>query len=377
MTKQMNKPLEKPIYITRPIMPDYSDLTDRIQNLYETRMLTNLGPYHQALEIKLQEYLKVKYLSLFNNATIGLITALKALDLPYGSEVITTPFTFAATPHAIVWNGLQPVFCDIEPGTMTIDPDEIENLITPKTSAILAVHVYGFPCNVEQISRIAIEHNIRVIYDSAHAFTTEINQNSICNYGDISVLSFHATKLFNTFEGGALVCEDPKIHQRINNLRNFGIQDEFTVTDIGINGKMNELQSLIGLLNLDLVKEEQHKRFHLSELYKNRLASMENIVIPEMPANTTDSFQYYPILINDHRDLVYNVLRKFNIHARKYFYPPCTEYDCYKGLGNRKSLPVTYEIADRVLCLPFYGELGEENANMICDIIINTLQNAT
>ena len=358
-------------------MPDYADLIDRIQDLYQTRMLTNLGPYHQELETKLQEFLKVKHLSLFNNATIGLITALKALDLPFGSEVITTPFTFAATPHSIVWNGLKPVFCDIEPKTMTIDPDKIENLITSKTSAILGVHVYGFPCKVDQISKIAKENHLRVIYDSAHAFTTEIDHSSICNYGDISVLSFHATKLFNTLEGGALVTNSNKINKKIKNLRNFGIKDEFTVTDIGINGKLNELQAIFGLLNLKLVEEEQNKRLSLSNLYKERLSEIEVIEIPEMPANCSDSYQYFPILINNHRDLIFGTLRKYNIHARKYFYPPCTDYDSYQNLGDRNTLPVTYKIADRVLCLPFYGDLGEDNANMICDIIIEAISKST
>lgn len=371
--KKMIKPFKNTIYITKPILPDFDVLSSKIQNLYHSRILTNLGQYHNKLEQELQNYLKVKYLSLFNNATIGLIAALKALDLPFGSEVITTPFTFAATPHSIVWNGLKPIFCDIEPNTMTIDPKKIEDLITPKTSAILAVHVYGFPCDVEEIERIALKHNIRVIYDSAHAFTTEINNNSICNFGDISVLSFHATKLFHTLEGGALICSDPALREKINNLRNFGIQDEFTVTDIGINGKLNEVQAIFGLLNLDLVKEEQRARAIINHIYRERLSNLEEVYIPLMPKNTSDSFQYFPILIDQHRDLVYDTLRQFNVYARKYFYPPCTEYETYKTLGDSKSLPVTYDIADRVLCLPFYGTLGEETANIISDIIIDTL----
>ena len=365
----MIKPFNNPIYITQPILPDYKDLTSEIHNLYDSRMLTNLGPYHQKLELKLQKFLQVKYLSLFNNATIGLITALKALDLPFGSEVITTPFTFAATPHAIVWNGLKPVFCDIEPKTMTLDPDKIEGQISTRTSAILGVHVYGFPCKVGQISSIARANNLKVMYDGAHAFTTKIDQESICDFGDITVLSFHATKLFHTLEGGALVYNDPSLHKKVKNLRNFGIQDEFTVTDIGINGKLNEVQAIFGLLNLSLVKEEQNKRKTIAEIYRSRLPQLDAINIPEMPLGTSDSFQYFPILIEEHRDLVYKTLRDYNIHARKYFYPPCTEYECYQNLGSRESLPVTYEIADKVLCLPFYGALGCENANIICDVI--------
>jgi len=371
----MTKPFKETIYITQPIMPDFNELENKIQDLYKSRMLTNLGPYHQKLEIKLRDFLKVDHLSLFNNATIGLITALKALDLPFGSEVITTPFTFAATPHSIVWNGLKPVFCDIEPDTMTIDPDKIPDLITPQTSAILGVHVYGFPCKVDAISEIASEYNLKIIYDGAHAFTTEIDGKSICDYGDITVLSFHATKLFHTLEGGALVYIDPNLNSKVKNLRNFGIQDEFTVTDIGINGKLNEIQSIFGLLNLELVNNEQNKRKKISDVYHQRLSQNDNILIPKMPDNTTNSFQYFPIIIKEHRDIAYDTLRENNIHARKYFYPPCTDYDSYKELGNRNTLPVTYSRADQVLCLPFYGELGEDNANIICDVIIDTLEN--
>jgi len=369
----MTKPFKEPIYITRPIMPDYEKLNAKIMHLYETRMLTNLGPYHQMLEEKLINYLKVDHLSLFNNATIGLITALKALDLPFGSEVITTPFTFAATPHSIVWNGLKPIFCDIEPTTMTIDPNMIPDLITPNTSAILGVHVYGFPCKVKHISNVAKENNLKVIYDAAHAFTTEVDGESICHYGDITVLSFHATKLFNTLEGGALVYNDHELHSKVKNLRNFGIQDEFTVTDIGINGKLNEIQSIFGLLNLEKVDHEKKRRKLISDVYHHRLSDSDMIIIPEMPPKTSNSFQYFPILIEDHRDLIYDTLREYNIYARKYFYPPCTDYDCYQDMGNRATLPVTYEIADKVLCLPFYGDLGETKANIICDVIIDTL----
>ncbi|MHA1226670.1 MAG: DegT/DnrJ/EryC1/StrS family aminotransferase, partial [Candidatus Hodarchaeales archaeon] len=352
----MIKPFEEPIYITRPIVPNLYQLVEKLHNVYKTRILTNMGPYHEELEVKLRHYLKVNNLSLFNNATIGLITAIKALDLPVGSDVITTPFTFAATPHSIVWNGLNPIFCDIEPKTMTIDPAKIEELISPNTSAILAVHVYGFPCNVDQISKIAIKHNIKVIYDAAHAFTTKIDNESICNYGDISVLSFHATKLFNTLEGGALVYRNEALKRKLYNLKNFGIRDEFTVEDIGINGKLNELQAIFGILNLDLVEEEQFRRKKIREIYEERLSAYTDINIPEMPENVSNSYQYFPILINKSRDLVYDTLKKYNVYARKYFYPPCTEYQCYQNLGNKKNLSVTYDIAEKVLCLPFFGD---------------------
>jgi len=371
----MNELFKNPIYVTKPLMPDISQLVEGLQNIYSSKILTNMGPYHEKLEQELKKFLKVQDLSLFNNGTIGLITALKALDLPFGSEVITTPFTFAATPHSIVWNGLKPVFCDIEPNTMTIDAEKIEALITPNTSAILPVHVYGFPCDVYEISRISKEYNLQVIYDGAHSFTTEIDEQSICNWGDITVLSFHATKLFNTIEGGALVYTNDELKEKVQNLRNFGIKDEFTVDDIGINGKLNEVQSLFGLYNLQLVDEEQKKRARISRIYETKLSGFSEISIPKMPANCSNSFQYFPILLNNNsRDKVYDMLRDKNIYARKYFFPPCTEYKVYKELGDRTSLPVTYDIADKVLCLPFYGELGEDRAETITNIIIDVVK---
>ncbi len=255
------------IYVTSPLLPNINDVNSLIEDIWQSKWLTNMGKYHNLLESKLKEVLKVKNVSLFNNGTIALLVAIKALNLPEGSEVITTPFTFAATPHSIIWNKLKPVFCDIEPDTMTIDANKIEELITPQTSAIIGVHVYGFPCDVEKIDKIAKKYNLKVIYDAAHAFSTEINGRGIGTFGDITMFSFHATKLFNTIEGGCLTYNDDSLVRKIYNLRNFGIQSEELVEDVGINGKMNELQAGIGLLNLNLFREEQEKRKKIKYLY--------------------------------------------------------------------------------------------------------------
>ena len=239
--------LEDRIYVTQPLLPELSEFNEHLKDIWDSKCLTNMGSKHNELESKLREVLKVPYVSLFNNGTIALLTAIKAMDLPYGSEVITTPFTFAATPHCISWNGLKPVFCDIEPETMTIDANKIEDLITPNTSAILGVHVYGFPCDVYKIEKIAKKYNLKVIYDAAHAFSTEIDGKGIGTFGDISMFSFHATKLFNTVEGGCLTYNNPDLVNKIYNLRNFGIRSEELVEDVGINGKLDEIRSVIGL----------------------------------------------------------------------------------------------------------------------------------
>ena len=242
--------MQDKIFVTSPLLPDIESLYVNLKEIYDSKWITNMGDKHKALEEALQAELKVPYMQVFNNGTIALLTAIKALNLPYGSEIITTPFTFAATPHCISWNGCKPIFCDIEPKTMTINADKIESLITPKTSAILGVHVYGFPCDVEKIAQIAKKHNLKVIYDAAHAFSTEIDGVGIGNFGDISAFSFHATKLFNTIEGGGLCYNDENLNQKIYNLRNFGIRNEEFVEEVGINGKMKEIQAAWGLVKL-------------------------------------------------------------------------------------------------------------------------------
>jgi len=365
------------IYITQPLLPYINNYFAQISNIWKSKILTNMGIKHNELEIKLKNILKVNNISLFNNGTIALLVGLKAMDLPFGSEVITTPFTFAATPHCIVWNNCKPVFCDIEPDTMTIDADKIESLITPNTSAILGVHVYGFPCDVEKIDKIAKKHNLRVIYDAAHAFSTEINGKGIGTFGDITMFSFHATKLFNTIEGGCLTYNDENLKRKIYNLRNFGIQNEETVEDIGINGKMNEFQAAMGLENLKIFREEQNKRQILKSIYDKNLSAVRGIRLPQMPDYTTSSYQYYPVIIEDDypisRDALYEKFKSMNIFTRKYFYPACHDYECYKNDLSVKlsNLSVVDDIKYKVLCLPYYGELEHSIANKICEVIRN------
>jgi dTDP-4-amino-4,6-dideoxygalactose transaminase len=365
----------KEIFVTQPLLPNLEDMKEELGEIWETKWLTNHGKKHNELEEKLKLELKVKNLSLFNNGTIALLTAIKAMNLPIGSEVITTPFTFAATPHCISWNSLKPVFCDIEPNTMTIDADKIEALITPNTSAILGVHVYGFPCDVEKIDKIAKKHDLKVIYDGAHVFSTEINGNGIGNFGDITMFSFHATKLFNTIEGGALTYNDNKLKDKIYNLRNFGIRSEEEVADIGINGKMNEVQAVMGLLNLKIYKNEQEQRNKIYSKYVGNLSKISGITIPKMPKNTTKSFQYFPIVIEKEypltRDELYLKMKKFGINPRKYFYPICSDFEPYKNLesSNIENLPIANDLKNKVLCLPFYGSLEPEITDKIINII--------
>lgn len=363
------------IYVTKPLLPNIEDYKTQIENIFESQWLTNMGIKHNELEEKIRNELKVPNVSLFNNGTIALLTALKALDLPYGSEVITTPFTFAATPHCIVWNNCKPVFCDIEPNTMTIDADKIEDLITPNTSAILGVHVYGFPCDVEKIDKIAKKHNLKVIYDAAHAFSTEINGRGIGTFGDITMFSFHATKLFNTIEGGCLTYSEEDLVRKIYNLRNFGIRGEEVVEDVGINGKMNEFQAAMGLENLKIYKNEQEKRAKVKAFYNENLSKIKGIRIPKMPDNVTNSYQYYPIVIEDDycltRDELYTKFKEQNIYTRKYFYPACHDYDCYKNdlAVKLANLDVVNDLKHKVLCLPFYGDLQEAILDKIVEII--------
>lgn len=366
---------KKPIFVTQPMLPSLNNLENQIKEIFDSKWLTNHGEKHNLLEKRLTEVLKVKNISLFNNGTIALLTALKAITLPVGSEVITTPFTFPATPHAISWNNLNPIFCDIEPNTMTIDADKIEDHITDDTSAILPVHVYGFPCDVEKIAKIAKKHDLKVIYDGAHVFSTEINNVGIGNYGDITMFSFHATKLFNTFEGGCLAYNRSYLKDKIHNLRNFGIRNEEEVVDIGINGKLNEIQASIGLLNLDIFENEVKKRLKVKNTYIENLNDIEGIKIPKIPKNTTDSAQYFPIIFenefNVSRDDVYDMLKEYNVFARKYFYPICSDFKPYRSLksSSKDNLKVADDIKNKVLCLPYYGDLELADVYKICEII--------
>jgi dTDP-4-amino-4,6-dideoxygalactose transaminase len=371
MTK-IPRTFDQPIYVTRPMLPSLDDYIEELQEIWESRWLTNVGAKHVALEKALAEFFGNKNISLFNNGTIAMVTACQALRL--SGEVITTPFTFPATPHVLSWNNIIPVFADIDPMTMTLDPGKIEPLITGRTSAILAVHVYGLPCHVEGIQRVADRHGLRVVYDAAHAFGTRIRGKPVTEFGDASMLSFHATKLFHTAEGGALLVRDPVVKDRVDFLKNFGIKNEFTVLMPGINGKMSELQAALGLLTLKMVAGERAKRRIIDEIYRIRLAEIDGVSVPRIPCGVEHSYQYFPIRIEKKhviRDDVYEGLRRFNVFARKYFYPLCSDYSCYRMLpsAHPSYLPVAHQVASEVLCLPFYGTIGEDVAHRICDII--------
>lgn len=368
----MDKGHQKKLFVSQPLLPSLSDVNRHLEDIWNSRWLTNMGIKHNELENKIKEVLKVPCASLFNNGTIALLTAIKALDLPYGSEIITTPFTFAATPHCITWNGMTPIFCDIEKDTFTIDADKIERLINSKTSAILGVHVYGFPCNIEKIGKIAEKYNLKVIYDAAHAFSTEIDGRGIGTFGDITMFSFHATKLFNSIEGGCLTYNNSDLIKKIYNLRNFGIQSEEMVEEVGINGKLNEVQASIGLENLKLFRDEQSKRAEIKKFYDSNLGKIKGIRIPELPVGVTNSYQYYPIIIEDEfpvsRNELYERFKTQNIFTRKYFYPACSDYACYRNSPSvmNSDLSTVNDIKYRVLCLPYYGSLTEEDLEKIC-----------
>jgi dTDP-4-amino-4,6-dideoxygalactose transaminase len=366
----------KPIYVTKPILPELGVFQSKLEEIWSTGWLTNNGNEHQKLEARLQQFLKVPELSLFNNGTIGLIVALQSLKL--AGEVITTPFTFPATPHVLMWNRLTPVFCDIDPVTMNIDPKRIERLISPSTSAILGVHVYGTPCDVKAIGSIAEKYKLKVIYDAAHAFGTEINGTGIGNFGDVSMFSFHATKLFHTAEGGALSVKNAELKREIDLLKNFGINNEEEVLLPGINGKMNELQAALGLTVLDCYKSEWNKRNELFSVYSQRLNGVEGITVPVIDPQVTSSHQYFVIRIEENRfgrsrDEVHADLQEKNLFTRKYFYPLCSQYDCYKNLpsSDPANLPVATKISDEVLCLPFYGALSDDDVHKVCDLLLS------
>ena len=370
----MIKPFNKPIYVTRPLLADLKKFQVKLKQIWNSQWLSNIGKQHVALEDGIKQTLKVPNVCLFNNGTIALITAVQSLGLT--GEVITTPFTFPATPHVLTWNGIKPVFCDIDEKTMNIDADKIEAAITSKTTAILGVHVFGTPCDVKKIQAIAKKHGLKVIYDAAHAFNTEIDGKGIGNFGDISMFSFHSTKLFHTAEGGCLTFKDGRLKPQIDLLKNFGIKNQNEVVMAGINGKMNELQSALGLLNLGLIEGERKKRKRLSEAYYRELETMEGITCFKNPENIRNSFQYFVIRINAKlfgrsRDYIYTEFKKYNVFSRKYFYPLCSEYDCYKHLpsSRRGKLPVAHKVVDEVLCLPFYGGLGIAGVEKICSIL--------
>lgn len=372
------EPFSKPIYVTRPILPDLAKVQKKLQEVWDSQWLTNSGRQHELFEEKVKTLLRVPNISLFNNGTIALIVACQSLRL--SGEVITTPFTFPATPHVLSWNNVKPIFCDIEEATLNIDSNRIESMITPQTTAILGVHVFGTPCDVLAIQEIADRYGLKVVYDAAHAFGVEINDVGIGNFGDISMFSFHATKLFHTAEGGALSFRDQNLKSRIEFLKNFGIKNEEEVVMPGINGKMNEIQAVLGLLVAELIEEEKAKRAKLLSVYREMLGGIEGITIvnynDDIQLKIKPSYQYFVIRIDEgtfgqSRDYVYNEYKKYNVFTRKYFYPLCSDYACYRALPSSaaSNLPIANKIVKEVLCLPFYGGLSEDDVIKICNIL--------
>ncbi len=365
---------EKKILVTQPVLPDLDEFIPMLQDIWESKRLTNMGKYHEALEKAMAEYLGVSYVSLFSNGTLALIIALQCLRI--NGEVITTPYSFVATTHALHWNNIKPVFCDVEKEYLNIDPCKIESLITPNTTAIMPVHVYGNPCRVNEIEEIAGNYGLKVIYDAAHAFGVRKDGDSILNYGDLSVLSFHATKVFNTIEGGAIICHDAKTKKRIDFLKNFGFAGETTVVAPGINAKMNELQAAYGLLLLKSMKENISMRKEIANYYCDKLRKVEGVSFLREKEGVHHNYAYFPIFIDKDkfgfsRDEVYEELKRNNIYGRRYFYPLISQFPSYKGLESAKKgcLPVAERVAGAVICLPIYPGLSLMDVKTIVNIV--------
>ena len=363
----------KKIYVTQPYLPPLEDFIPYLEKIWESKCLTNAGPFHEQLENRLEEYLGVDHIALFTNGTIALITALQALRIT--GEVITTPYSFVATSHSLLWNGIKPVFVDIDPNTFNLDPSKIEAAITPHTTAIMPVHCYGRSCDVSGIQKIADNYGLKVIYDGAHAFGVQDEGGSILRHGDFSVLSFHATKVFNTFEGGAIVCPDEKTKQRINHLKNFGFVDEVTVVAAGINGKMSEFNAALGILQLDSIENAIQQRKAAYELYRKKLAGTKNIHLHPLAVEKKSNFAYLPILVPPEyplsRDELYEKLRDHGIHARRYFYPLISDFPMYRGLtsAEESNLPVARRVSNEVICLPIYPGLSECDLKRVVALI--------
>jgi dTDP-4-amino-4,6-dideoxygalactose transaminase len=366
--------MQKKITVTQPSLPPLEEFIPYLEKIWENKWLTNNGPFHQQLEKELADFLGVKYLSLFANGTLALVTALQALRIT--GEVITTPYSFVATAHSLWWNNIKPVFVDIEPNYCNIDPDKIEAAITPQTTAIMPVHVYGNPCKLEQIKDIADTYGLKVIYDAAHAFGVKMNGESILNFGDLSVLSFHATKVYNTFEGGAIVCHDEKTKKRIDYLKNFGFADEITVVAPGINSKMNEVQAAFGLLQLKYVDEDIKRRKLITENYREGLKKVNGISFIEEIEHVEQNYSYFPIFVNKDkygmtRDELYNKLKENGVFGRRYFYPLISNFPTYRSLksASKENLYIANNIADRVICLPIYSRLDLPQVMRVLKII--------
>ena len=364
----------KPIFVTQPYLPPLEEFTPYLQQIWQNKILTNAGPFHQKLEQALCEHLGVKHLALFSNGTLALVTALQALRIT--GEVITTPYSFVATAHSLLWNGIKPVFVDVDRDTLNLDPSKIEAAITPHTTAIMPVHCYGHPCDVEAIQKIADNYNLRVIYDAAHAFGVQDAGGSILRHGDLSVLSFHATKVFNTFEGGAIICPDEKTKRRIDHLKNFGFVDETTVIAPGINGKMSEVNAAFGLLQLRHLEEAIARRRAIDVRYREALANVPGIHCLNDSGEKVANYSYFPVLVGPEfrtsRDGLYQLLKDNGIFSRRYFYPLISEFPMYRSMpsAHRENLPAATVAAQQVLCLPIYPDLSMDDVKRVVDLII-------
>jgi dTDP-4-amino-4,6-dideoxygalactose transaminase len=369
----MNEKIKnKAILVTRSSMPKFEEYIEEIRDLWESHWITNMGTKHKQLESALSKYLNTPNIKLFTNGHLALECVIAAFSL--NGQVITTPFTFASTTHAIVRNGLEPVFCDINPHDYTIDVDKLEGLITEKTSAIIPVHVYGNICNVESVERIAKKYNLKIIYDAAHAFGTTVDGVSVANFGDASMFSFHATKVFNTIEGGAIAFKDEKLSKILDDIKNFGITEPESVEYVGGNAKMNEFQASMGICNLHHINAEIEKRKAVARRYVERLRNINGIKLCKPQRGVKRNYSYFPVVFDGYklnRDEIFEKLKVQNIFARKYFYPLANSFKCYKGRFDVEKTPVAKYIADRVLTLPLYADLTFEEVDRICDVIVN------
>lgn len=363
------------IFVTKPSLPDLKELVPYLEKIWESKIISNNGPFHKQLEDELCKFLDVPYISLVSNGTIGLIIALNTLKIK--GEVITTPYSFVATAHSIMWNKVKPIFVDIDKNTLNIDPKKIEASITHKTSAIMPVHVYGNPCDVDAIESIAEKYNLKVIYDASHAFGVRCHCGSILNHGDLSVLSFHATKVFNTFEGGAIISKDEITKKRIDQLKNFGFKGEVKVDETGINGKMNEFSAALGLLQLKQINNDIKMRRNIDLQYRKNLKNIQGITCFSYSNMEKGNYSYFPIFVEDNyfltRDQLYERLKNNGINGRRYFYPLITDFPMYKNLKNHsdKDLLVAKKVASKVICLPIYDNMKTETVNFISNIISN------
>jgi len=370
----MAKSFEKPIYVTRPFLPPLNEFCDGLKEIWDSQWLTNNGPILKRYTRELQNYFETDNICLFNNGTLALQIGLQGMGI--SGEVITTPFTFVATTHALYWNKIRPVFVDIEPDYYTLDPEKVEVAITPWTTAILAVHVFGHPCKLNALADIARRHNLRLIYDAAHAFGVTVGDKSIAHFGDMSMFSFHATKLYHSIEGGMLVFKDSGVKKTFDYLKNFGFENEVEVVMPGTNAKMNEMQALMGSMVLGSVDAQIEKSRQIAELYREKLKEVRGIrFVPELPKDIRYNYAYMPIEVNEQefgmsRDRLYEELKKYNIYSRRYFYPLICDFACYKSVSIKDTLTVARRVASKILLLPLYYDLSLDDVKRICEIVV-------